>query len=147
MNLSQLRDAFKAEVALQTEIKQFTMDDDFTINAKHNISYPMVHMPIPDSTKLFSFRDGQKGYESFAVPFTVYDKQLQLDADERIDRISELELIANKIFRDIAINNADIIDFTVDALTIRGTHLHNDRLLGVRIALTLTVFTGWDCET
>ena len=146
MDLVELEAAFQTAITAVGGIPTYTMDDTFVINATHNITYPALWMPIPDSTKLFSDVQG-KGYESFAVPFTLYDLQASKTPTQRIARLAELELLANKVFRDLPINNTDIVDFTTDALTVRGTQLHNDRLLGVEIQLTLKIFTGWDCKT
>lgn len=143
MNLSELRDAFLAEVTAHPDVNTYVMDDTFNINARHATNYPAVWMPIPSSTMLFNVP--QKGRESFAVPFTIYDLQGSLTINQQIDRITELELIAKQIFRDMPRTYQDIIDYTIDAQIIRGNRLHNDRLLGVSVQLTLTIWTGWDC--
>lgn len=146
MDIVELKAAFQTEITAVGGIPTYVMDDNFVINATHNITYPAIWMPIPDSLKLFSDDQG-KGYESFIVPFTLYDLQGSKTQDEKLTRIAELELLANKVFRDLPINHTDIVDYTTNALTVRGTNLHNDVLLGVKIELTLKVFTGWDCKT
>lgn len=143
MNLSQLKAAFLAEVTAHPDVNTYVMDDNFNINASHATNYPAVWMPIPTSDMLRNVT--QKGLERFTVPFTLYDVQGSLTIDQQIDRITELELMAKQIFRDMPITYKDIIDFDVDARIIRGNRLHNDRLLGVSVQLSLTIWTGWDC--
>lgn len=144
MNLSELRDAFQAEVDNIAGINTYVMDDNFNINASHGTLYPAVWMPIPSSTKLRNYPQGL-GFERFTIPFTLYDVPPDKDINNQIDRISAMEVLANQAFRNIHLNNVDIVDYQADIETIRGNRLHNDRLLGVSIRLSLTVFTGWDC--
>ena len=145
MKLKELKDSLETQALAVTGVNSFSMDDRFTMNTKHNRSYPHIQMDIPDSVE----QKSPENYEDYSIKFGVCNLKKQKDIDEVLQEMEDLEALATSFINRIRVllrNQNEIIDITTPISKTRTTTAFNDRLVWVFYEFTLRVWSGNVCE-
>ena len=145
MKLKDLKDSLQTEALAVTGVNSFSMNDQFTMNTQHNMSYPHVQMDIPDSVE----QKAPENYEDYSIKFGVCNLKGQKDIDDVLQEMEDLEALGTSFInriRELLRNQNDIKDITTPITKTRTTTAFNDVLVWVFYEFTLRVWSGNVCE-
>jgi len=143
MTLSGLFTAIEtSKTANAATLGDFIMDDRGIINATKGLTLPCLWMPYPSSQKIVS----ERGMELFTLRVGAYNTRNQKTQAQIITEMDSLELLVDKVFRNLHTANDDIAGYTANATVNRFDNLFNNKYIGIETGYTLKIWTGWDCN-
>lgn len=133
-----IRDKFR-DIALNlSSINTFSFDDFDEALTTPNIDYRLFHLSVPDTTTIANF---SIPYQDWPIECWLWEIDDQSDSESRILIWDSLEAKMNEFMKKLLDNPNAFRLAAPQTVTInRGHYAHQDSLIGVKFAFTLSAF-------